>query len=136
MDGTTFSGLSTRTTMGNTLRSLAYTWYYAEQAGVAHPWASDQMFVMASGDDVVLFCDPAIKDALVNSVMRLTARTKDEQTPTGLGQCLKTIELGEVHEISFCSKWFYSEDGTLDGLTYSRDVMKILTQKQYYSKSN
>jgi hypothetical protein len=28
--GTTFSGLSTRTTLGNTLRSLCYTYYYAE----------------------------------------------------------------------------------------------------------
>jgi hypothetical protein len=59
--------------------------------------------------------------------MRLTARSKDEQNPTGLGQCLKTIEIGEVDEITFCSKWFYSVDGTVQGLTYSRDVKKILT---------
>jgi hypothetical protein len=85
MEGTTFSGLSTRTTMGNTLRSLAYTWYYAEDAGIPHPWDNDKMFVMASGDDVVLFCDPSIRDQLQTSIMRLTARSKDEQNPTGLG---------------------------------------------------
>lgn len=48
--------------MGNTLRSLAYTWYYAEDAGIPHPWDNEMMFVMASGDDVVLFCDPSIRD--------------------------------------------------------------------------
>lgn len=28
INGTTFSGLSTRTTLGNTLRSIAYMYYY------------------------------------------------------------------------------------------------------------
>jgi hypothetical protein len=32
--GTTFSGLSTRTTLGNTLRSIAYTFYYCLKAGI------------------------------------------------------------------------------------------------------
>jgi hypothetical protein len=34
INGTTFSGLSTRTTLGNTLRSIAYMYYYIELAGV------------------------------------------------------------------------------------------------------
>jgi hypothetical protein len=76
--GTTFSGLSTRTTLGNTFRSLCYTWFYAEKAGISNADISDLMFVMASGDDVVLFCDPSIKNMLVTSIMSLTSRTKDD----------------------------------------------------------
>jgi hypothetical protein len=40
IEGTTFSGLSTRTTLGNTLRSVAYMFYYAALAGIDDPWNS------------------------------------------------------------------------------------------------
>lgn len=40
IEGTTFSGLSTRTTLGNTLRSIAYMFYYAVLAGIDDPWNS------------------------------------------------------------------------------------------------
>lgn len=32
--GTTFSGHPTRTTLGNTLRSIMYAFYYIQQAGI------------------------------------------------------------------------------------------------------
>lgn len=34
LDGTTFSGHSTKTTLGNTLRTLMYAWYYQQCAGL------------------------------------------------------------------------------------------------------
>ncbi len=60
MNGTTFSGHPTRTTLGNTFRSLCYMYYYLEQAGVYEPWLvkadkSKNVFVAASGDDVVVW---------------------------------------------------------------------------------
>lgn len=51
--GTTFSGHPTRTTLGNTLRSLLYMYYYLVDAGISNPWDNDSVFVIASGDDVV-----------------------------------------------------------------------------------
>jgi hypothetical protein len=58
LDGTTFSGHSVKTTLGNTFRSLCYMYYYIEQAGFDSPWARDDMFVVAAGDDVVVWCRP------------------------------------------------------------------------------
>ena len=53
IDGTTFSGHPTRTTLGNTLRSLCYMYYYLEEAGLEEPWINPSCFVIASGDDTV-----------------------------------------------------------------------------------
>jgi hypothetical protein len=58
LKGTTISGLSTRTTLGNTLRSLAYMYFYIEESGIENPWLNEDIFVIASGDDVVCFCHP------------------------------------------------------------------------------
>lgn len=59
LQGTTFSGHSTKTTLGNTLRTLCYIWYYTMMAGVSdHPWDSDVTFAIASGDDGVSFVAP------------------------------------------------------------------------------
>jgi len=38
LHGTTFSGHSFRTTVGNTLNSIFQTFYYIEQSGVREPW--------------------------------------------------------------------------------------------------
>lgn len=58
LEGTTFSGHSTRTTLGNTLRSLAYAWYYQSLAGIPDPKNSNLVFTTASGDDVVMYVHP------------------------------------------------------------------------------
>lgn len=61
LHGTTFSGHSTRTTLGNTLRSLFYAWWYIRAAGISNtPWNDSRIHVMASGDDVVILCHPDI----------------------------------------------------------------------------
>lgn len=40
--GTTFSGHPTRTTLGNTLRSLFYMWFYMEECGIMEPWIKEK----------------------------------------------------------------------------------------------
>jgi hypothetical protein len=129
LHGTTFSGLSTRTTMGNTWRSLLYIYYYLHEAGIYNAWKRDDLFVMASGDDVCIFCHPRLTDTIQQSVLSKTTRSKDDVNPTGLGQCVTDVKRGTIFEIEFCSKWFYSPTGLLRDLTYSRDVSKILCQK-------
>lgn len=46
--GTTYSGHPTRTTLGNTLRSIAYYKYVMMQSGL-------EPLMMAAGDDVVMW---------------------------------------------------------------------------------
>lgn len=54
--GTTFSGHPTKTTLGNTYRSICYAYKYCEDAGLRNPWLYDDLIqVIASGDDVVVF---------------------------------------------------------------------------------
>jgi len=54
--GTVVSGLATRTTLGNTLRSLMFVYFYLWDAGISEtPWNDPRIFVIASGDDVVVF---------------------------------------------------------------------------------
>jgi hypothetical protein len=84
IEGTTFSGLSTRTTLGNTLRSIAYVYYYAQLAGIEEPWKSNEIAVIASGDDTVAWVHPKWANALEQSIIQHTARTGD-QAVIGLG---------------------------------------------------
>lgn len=62
INGTTFSGLSVKTTLGNTLRSLFYMWFYLRSLVPRgqYPWENKSFFVMASGDDIVVFAHPSI----------------------------------------------------------------------------
>jgi hypothetical protein len=137
ISGTTFSGLSTRTTLGNTFRALLYSYYYMEQAGFASPWLSGEIFSMASGDDNVIFTSPEISDRLKASIELLTAPSKDfNGRHYGLGQCIKEIEFSKCTEFSFCSKWFHSPTGSVADLTYSRDVKKLFQTKQYFTGRN
>lgn len=85
IEGTTFSGLSTRTTLGNTLRSIAYIFYYAVCAGIGDPWKSGSMSVIASGDDTVAWIRPELADDLVESILEHTARSGEEHSSVGLG---------------------------------------------------
>jgi hypothetical protein len=119
MDGTTFSGHPTRTTLGNTFRSLLYSYYYLEQAGFMECWKHhnscnsnccppiskmDNIFVAAAGDDVVLWA-PAKNVKKIKAVIEeLTARKKNMEIQIGLGQCVTEVFLRDWWNIDFCSK--------------------------------
>jgi hypothetical protein len=74
--GTTFSGHSTKTTLGNTLRSLCYAWYYIELAGIEQAWDSDKVFVIASGDDVVIFSEPEYAGPIADTIRHMCTDDK------------------------------------------------------------
>lgn len=135
LKGTTFSGHPTRTTLGNTFRSLLYMFFYLEEAGLVDPWLSSDSFVVASGDDVVCWCDPKFVEAVHNSI--LVNSSRDKFGAKGLGQCIKEVKIGKYYDIDFCSKWsFVLNPSDISTWTLCRDYSKTLTTKMYYTKSN
>lgn len=83
--GSVFSGHSTKTTLGNTLRSLLYVYYYISAAGIsATPWNMKNCFVMAAGDDVTIFCDPTLTRRIKRAI-RAKCVEADEIATLGLG---------------------------------------------------
>lgn len=112
--GTTFSGHPTKTTLGNTLRSICYAYYYLIQAGITNPWSRDDVFVIAAGDDVVIFCEERWVRKIKDSIETNTSRFKGteaqfglEGVACGLGQCVKTVLVVDWYEFDFCSKWTF-----------------------------
>lgn len=78
--GTTFSGHPTKTTLGNTFRSICYALFYLYLAGIQKPWKSDLVDMLVSGDDVVILIDPRYVARVENVILQLTSRVKG--TPT------------------------------------------------------
>lgn len=74
LNGTTFSGLSFRTTFGNTLRSLAYAYACIERAGFPSPWSRSDIFVIAAGDDLTMWCLKNQTQSINRSILSFTAR--------------------------------------------------------------
>jgi hypothetical protein len=78
INGTTFSGLSFRTTLGNTLRSIAYAYYYISL--IDEPdfdvLNTDRVFLIASGDDVSIWAEPILAHKIKNKILELTTRDR------------------------------------------------------------
>lgn len=144
IDGTVFSGHPTRTTLGNTFRSLLYMYFYLEQAGFRNPWKMDdrldrskQIFVAASGDDVVVWCPKTVSSLLYTTILKFSSRKKISSEPIGLGQCIKEISLRDWWDIDFCSKVAYCDNREcLDSWTLTRDFSALLNKKMYYTERN
>lgn len=106
-------------------------------AGIKDPWDNALVDVMAAGDDVVIFCDPSLVNAIEASILRNSSRTKGslaQPVLSGLGQCVKTVLVTPWSDFDFCSKWSVgSHTGDFDTV---RDVDKLLYTKLYYSKQN
>jgi len=93
-NGTTFSGHPTSTTLGNTLRSLCYNWFYLEEGGYKDPWIQDHLtnrmdadksFVLVAGDDVCMWVDKDRSAEVSEKIRSLTSREKESDVPIGLG---------------------------------------------------
>jgi len=131
INGTTFSGLSFRTTFGNTLRAVAYTYFYLHKScnpEFSTPWLSPNLVVVASGDDVVLWTTPALAKVAREAILSCTTRDRTEQTRC-LGQCVKSAHIRRWYEVDFCSLWSFSTTGELDSWILCPDYNKLFTQK-------
>lgn len=111
-----------------------YAFYYIQEAGIPEPWNNPNIKVRASGDDVVILCDPTLKERITASILTLTSRIKRSENPVGLGQCVEKVDSGLWFEFDFCSKWTFGNTHENFGVT--RDIYKTMTTKQYYSKQN
>jgi hypothetical protein len=147
IEGTTYSGNPVRTTLGNTLRSVLYMYFYAQEAGVFNTdqWLTSiqtigirRIFVLASGDDTVVWGEAEDIRRIEDSIRQLTTGDKNHQGEHGLGQIVCDVFTSEWWENEFCSKWFFfPENGsTLKEWKCTRDVNKLLSTKQMYIGDN
>lgn len=135
LEGSTFSGHPTLTTLGNTFRSLTYMWWYLEEAGLPDSWEENQKVVcLAAGDDSVMLIKEEHITALSEAVKKKTASSK-KQPNIGLGQCIDEHKIFISHwrHFDFCSKWCFF-DGSQWCVT--RDYSKVIWNKQDYTGSN
>lgn len=130
--GTTYSGHPTRTTLGNTLRSIAYYKYVMEEYGV-------EPLMMAAGDDVVMWIPKnkaaGFKDHLYKYVYPDNAK---EFVIRGLGQVVKEVFINEWWNIDFCSKYAVHEGNrdTNVGWYLFRDPIKAFKTKHFLLDTN
>jgi hypothetical protein len=125
IQGTTFSGQPVKTTLGNTLRSLAYHEFTCYEAGISE----EEKFVIAAGDDVCCWIsDSRVEDYL--SKLRELTHNDTNDVQVGLGQCIKDIVVRDWWDMDFCSKkCFLDPKGNW---IISRDVSKAWREKMEY----
>lgn len=103
LKGTVFSGHTLATTLGNTLRVLAYMYFIAYRAGI--PLAEIQPFV--SGDDSVVGVPAHRVPAFERSMYEVYA-TRDFDGTYGLGQVLKASSyIKSSYMTLFLSKFIF-----------------------------
>jgi hypothetical protein len=70
------------------MRAIFYAYYYMTHSGVESlrtaPWDSSEVFVIASGDDVVMWTKPYISGRVRQSILDMTTRNRRNQQ-VGLG---------------------------------------------------
>ncbi len=64
IEGTTFTGHPTRTTLGNTLRSYLYAKFIARKAGIP----KNKIQMLCSGDDMMIFVERECLEAFKKSL--------------------------------------------------------------------
>ena len=117
------------------MRSLMYVYYYLWDAGISQtPWNDPNVFVIASGDDVIIFIRNNLADAAEDAILARTARNINLAI-VGLGQCVKTIKKSFWWDFDFCSCFSYSS-GNDDDWILVRDASKIIRTKQFFTNQN
>jgi hypothetical protein len=129
LKGTTFSGHSTKTTLGNTFRSIFMAEFWAEESGTTGH------FVIASGDDTAIFGKNL---ANLMATIRMNSHTsKNPNDPIrGLGQIITEISIGSWKTVDFCSKWFIAPTNEPGDVVICRDPVKTLATRGEYVGNN
>lgn len=122
INGTTFSGHPTRTTLGNTLRSLCYVNFMAQRFGFEN-------LSLAAGDDVIMWVHKRDAHKVFHAVSYISRDDPNDPVPHGLGQCIKEVKMSMWWDIDFCSR-----SSVLIGNHWYilRDPSKIVKNKQLY----
>lgn len=112
LKGTTFSGHPTRTTLGNSLRTLLYVCFllyksgFKEDAVLAFFGKSDNIIIYVAGDDVIVSGRKDMVQAIYDNVYITHARDS-EYGVHGLGQVAKEPMLNDADYFDFLSKDAY-----------------------------
>jgi len=125
LQGTTFSGHPTKTTLGNTLRVIYYGLYTAARAGILY---SDLLFFV-SGDDACMWIRSRDVDAWTQSFWQVYDAPKTNRAH-GLGQAAKSLNFGHWWDLEFISKRSILTNGKI---VIVRDIKKAITGSRYYS---
>lgn len=128
--GTTYSGHPTRTTLGNTLRSINYYSYLMELIGI-------EPKLIAAGDDVCCFVENDRVPDFLRTVWQYTHNV-NEVIQKGLGQIVKDVFVTPWWKIDFCSKHavHVGNTETYDGWYLTREPKKALTTRNYVPKQH
>jgi hypothetical protein len=133
INGTTFSGHTVRTTLGNSLRVLMYVSYIFHKAGykgVAFGLVL-VIVVFVAGDDVLIKCSRKARDAFIEVFHRYYAKSTEPQRH-GLGQVCKKVNEGDYKYFDFLSRegLFHS------GRWFLRRMFSKVLSSGCYSDSN
>jgi len=122
-----------------------YVYYYLHTSGVEdlkYPWDSCEIYVNASGDDVVIWCHPRLARDLAKAILSKTTRNRKALNSSGvpniigLGQCIAEVFTTEWYNFDFCSMWTFTQTGEIGDLVLTPDFSKLFTKKQFYTKKN
>jgi len=127
INGTTFSGHPTATTLGNTLRSICYVKFYQQLCSLS----DNDIRYFAAGDDVNIFVRRGLEAKFYDQILAVTNRGNVANNGT-LGQIIKEIRMSSWDDVDFCSKWSFS-NGTYDSFYFTRDCRKTLSTRLFYS---
>jgi len=148
IEGTTYSGNPVRTTLGNTIRSILYMYFYAYKAGLfsIESWKNYRgkgvyemlCWCIASGDDTVMWVLKKHVGILCESVRKLSSSDKKFAGIRGLGQIIVDQSESYWWDTEFCSKWFYMRQGSqqLKDWVCTRDMKKLFTTKMFFKGEN
>jgi len=148
--GTTYSGNPVRTTLGNTMRSVFYMYYYCYKCGLFtfEDWDKSfnspnfrrKVWCIASGDDTVLWLRKGDVEAVAREMDQITTEDKDSEEVIGIAQIIVEKQISEWWDNEFCSKWFYfPKDGdfsSTENWKCTRDLKKLFTTKMIYKGTN
>jgi len=133
LQGTTFSGASNKTTLGNSWRSLNYIEGYIGIANATlgadidlvrpNNFGRTNTFYGVSGDDCFIVTERANAAKLKNAIETNSCNSGAERRSIGFGQVIKKIDVYEGIHIDFCSKLFVRKGNQVHSCKNLRNVL-------------
>jgi hypothetical protein len=81
--GTTLSGDSISTTLGNTFREILYINYYIYKETGKKFWQDNSFYTPTAGDDSLVLCTRTESNKIYEAILKNTSRTPDKQSSLG-----------------------------------------------------